>query len=180
MAEAIPAGTSSMSAVLGLDTQAVEVALAGMNDAWPANYNTPTQTVIAGTTVGLQAAGAKRVIPLNVSAAFHTPLMAPAAERLRTALDRIEWRSPRVPVMANLTGRPHPGGDRIPHVLDMQLRSPVRWAGCVGALAEIGCDVFIEVGPQRALTGMMRELAPGNLATAVGTLDASITLEIPA
>src|SRR2546425_104186 len=118
MAGAVPAGTSSMAAVLGLDSQAVEVALAGMNDAWPANYNTPTQTVIAGTTAGLevaarrlQEAGAKRVIPLNVSAAFHTPLMAPAAERLRTALERIEWRSPRVPVMANLTGRPGKGAD---------------------------------------------------------------------
>jgi [acyl-carrier-protein] S-malonyltransferase len=176
MAEAIPAGTSSMAAVLGLDPQAVEVALAGMNDAWPANYNTPTQTVIAGTTAGLevattrlQEAGAKRVIPLNVSAAFHTPLMAPAAERLRVALDRIEWRSPRVPVMANLTGRQHQGGDRIPHVLEMQLRSPVRWAACVAALVEVGCDTFIEVGPKRALTGMMRELAPGKAALAVGT-----------
>src|SRR3982075_1277590 len=123
MAEAIPAGTSSMAAVLGLDSQAVEVALAGMNDAWPANYNTPTQTVIAGTIAGLedagrrlQDAGAKRVIPLNVSAAFHTPLMAPAAVRLRAALDRIEWRSPRVPVMANLTRRQPPGGDRLPRV----------------------------------------------------------------
>jgi [acyl-carrier-protein] S-malonyltransferase len=176
MAEAAPAGTSSMAAVLGLDAQAVEVALAGMNDAWPANYNTPTQTVIAGTTTGLevatqrlQVAGAKRVIPLNVSAAFHTPLMAPAAERLRAALDRIEWRSPRVPVMANLTGRPHLGGDRIPHVMEMQLRSPVRWAACVGSLVEMGCDAFIEVGPKRALTGMMRELAPGRIATAAGT-----------
>ena len=89
-----------MAAVLGLDAQAIEVALAGMNDAWPANYNTPTQTVIAGTMTGLevatqrlQVAGAKRVIPLNVSAAFHTPLMAPAAERLRAALDRIEAES---------------------------------------------------------------------------------------
>jgi [acyl-carrier-protein] S-malonyltransferase len=186
MAEAAPAGTGSMSAVLGLDAQAVEVALAGMNDAWPANYNTPTQTVIAGTTAGLEAAskrlqeaGAKRVIPLNVSAAFHTPLMAPAAERLRIALDRIEWRSPRVPIMANLTGRPHQGGDRIPHVLEMQLRSPVRWAACVGALVENGCDVFIEVGPKRALTGMMRELAPGKTALAVGTLDAAQALELP-
>ena len=176
MAEAIPAGTSSMAAVLGLDPRAVEVALAGMNDAWPANYNTPTQTVIAGTTAGLevatrrlQEAGAKRVIPLNVSAAFHTPLMAPAAERLRVALDRIEWRSPRVPVIANLTGRQHQGGDRIPHVLEMQLRSPVRWAACVAALVEVGCDTFIEVGPKRALTGMMRELAPGKTALAVGT-----------
>ena len=187
MAEAIPAGTSSMAAVLGLDAQAVEAALAGMNDAWPANYNTPTQTVIAGTTAGLevaarrlQEAGAKRVVPLNVSAAFHTPLMAPAAERLRTALDRIEWRSPRVPVMANLTGRPHQGGDRIPHVLEMQLRSPVRWAACVGSLVDMGCDTFIEVGPKRALTGMMRELAPGKLAVAVGTPAASAELALPA
>lgn len=176
MAEAAPAGTSSMSAVLGLDAPAVEVALAGMSDAWPANYNTPTQTVIAGTMTGLevatqrlQVAGAKRVIPLNVSAAFHTPLMAPAAERLRAALDRIEWRSPRIPVMANLTGRQHQGGDRIPHVMEMQLRSPVRWSSCVGALVELGCDHFIEVGPKRALTGMMRELAPGKTAVAVGT-----------
>jgi [acyl-carrier-protein] S-malonyltransferase len=176
MAEAAPAGTTSMSAVLGLDAQAVEVAIAGMNDAWPANYNTPTQTVIAGTTSGLevasrrlQVAGAKRVIPLNVSAAFHTPLMAPAAERLRAALDRVEWRAPRIPVMANLTGRPHQGGDRIPHVLEMQLRSPVRWSACVGSLVDLGCDTFVEVGPKRALTGMMRELAPGRAASAVAT-----------
>ncbi|HKB17650.1 MAG TPA: ACP S-malonyltransferase [Candidatus Dormibacteraeota bacterium] len=176
MADAAPPGTGSMAAVLGLDAQAIEVALAGMNDAWPANYNTPTQTVIAGTTTGLevatqrlQVAGAKRVIPLNVSAAFHTPLMAPAAERLRAALDRVEWRAPRIPVMANLTGRRHQDGDRIPHVLEMQLRSPVRWAACIGSLVEIGCDTFIEVGPKRALTGMMRELAPGRTALGVAT-----------
>jgi [acyl-carrier-protein] S-malonyltransferase len=178
MADAAPAGTSSMAAVLGLESQAVEVALAGMNDAWPANYNTPTQTVIAGTIAGLEAAtkrllaaGAKRVIPLNVSAAFHTPLMAPAAERLRATLDRIEWRAPRIPVMANLTGRPHQGGDRIPQVMEMQLRSPVRWAACVRTLVELGCDTFYEVGPKRALTGMMRELAPAATAAAVGTPD---------
>jgi [acyl-carrier-protein] S-malonyltransferase len=120
-------------------------------------------------TQRLQVAGAKRVIPLNVSAAFHTPLMAPAAEQLRAALDRVEWRAPRIPVMANLTGRQHQGGDRIPHVMEMQLRSPVRWSACVGSLAELGCDTFVEVGPKRALTGMMRELAPGRAASAVGT-----------
>jgi [acyl-carrier-protein] S-malonyltransferase len=187
MAEALPAGTSSMAAVLGLDAKAVEAALAGIEEVWPANYNTPSQTVIAGTTAGLeaatkslQAAGAKRIVPLNVSAGFHTPLMAPAAERLRAALDRIEWRSPRIAVMANLTGREHQGGDRIPHVMEMQLRSPVRWAACVGALVEIGCDTFIEVGPKRALTGMMRELAPGSAAVAVGTPAAIEQLTIPA
>ena len=185
MAEAAPAGTGAMAAVLGLSSQAVEVALAGMNDAWPANYNTPSQTVIAGTTAGLeaatkrlQAAGAKRVVPLNVSAAFHTPLMAPAAERLRAALDRIEWRAPRIPVMANLTGRPHQGGDRIPQVMEMQLRSPVRWAACVLMLVELGCDTFIEVGPKRALTGMMRELAPTAVAAAAGTPEAVTNLSV--
>src|ERR1700687_3582533 len=183
MAEAAPAGTGSMAAVLGLHSQDVEVALAGMNDAWPANYNTPTQTVIAGTTAGLEAAtkrllasGAKRVVPLNVSAAFHTPLMAPAAERLRATLDRIEWRAPRVPVMANLTGRPHQGGDRIPQVMEMQLRSPVRWAACVHMLVALGCEEFVEVGPKRALTGMMREPAPSAPAAAVGTPDAIFQL----
>ncbi|MHB8611052.1 MAG: ACP S-malonyltransferase [Candidatus Dormibacteraceae bacterium] len=185
MAEAAPAGTSSMAAVLGLDSKAVEAALAGMTEAWPANYNTPTQTVIAGTTAGLeaasrrlQAAGAKRVIPLNVSAAFHTPLMAPAAERLRAALDRIEWRAPRIPVMANLTGRQHQGGDRIPQVMEMQLRSPVRWAACIGTLVDMESDTFIEVGPKRALTGMMKELAPTANAVAVGTPEAVMQLRI--
>src|SRR5262249_533004 len=196
MAEAAPAGTSSraaargpgtgwMGGVVGLEAGGMESGLAGMEDAWPANYNTPTQTVIAGTTGGLaeatqrlQAAGAKRVVPLNVSAAFHTPLMAPAAERLRAALDRIEWRAPRNPVMANLTGRPHQGGDRIPHVMEMQLRSPVRWAACVEALVDAGCDTFIEVGPKRALTGMMRELAPGKTAVAAGTPTAVAELAI--
>ena len=185
MAEAAPAGTSSMAAVLGLAPDAVEAALDGLAGAWPANYNTPTQTVVAGTIAGLeaasqrlQAAGAKRVIPLNVSAAFHTPLMAPAAERLRAELDRIEWRAPRIPVMANLTGRPHQGGDHIPHVMEMQLRSPVRWAACVAALQEAGCDVFIEVGPKRALTGMMRELAPGKTAVAVASPTAVAELAI--
>lgn len=187
MAEAAPAGTTSMAAVLGLDPQAVEVALAGMNDAWPANYNTPTQTVIAGTAAGLesatkrlQAAGARRIVPLNVSAAFHTPLMAPAAERLRAALDRIEWRSPRLPVMANLTGREHQGGDRIPHVMEMQLRSPVRWAACVASLVERGCNTFVEVGPKKALSGMMRELAPGAAALTAGTPTACAELQLPA
>ena len=185
MAEALPAGASSMAAVLGLDAQATEAALAGIEDVWPANYNTPTQTVIAGTTAGLaaatpalQAAGARRIVPLNVSAGFHTPLMAPAAERLRAALDRIEWRAPRIAVMANLTGREHQGGDRIPHVMEMQLRSPVRWADCVKSVVELGCDMFIEVGPKRALTGMMRELAPGAAAVAVGTPAACAELAI--
>ncbi len=185
MAEAAPAGTTSMAAVLGLDPDAVRTALSGLEDVWPANFNTPTQTVVAGTLAGLEAAtprlqqaGARRVIPLNVSAAFHTPLMAPAASRLRAALEKIEWRQPRVPVIANLTARPHGSGDRIPHVLEMQLRSPVLWADSVRALSGLGCSAFLELGPKRALTGMLRELAPDAFAAALASPGAVAELRL--
>src|SRR6266480_5713787 len=102
-----------------------------------------------------------------------------SSDLLRAALDRIEWRAPSVPVMANLTGRQHQGGDRIAHVMQMQLRSPVLWAACIASLVELGCDAFVEVGPKRALTGMMRELAPGKAALAVGTPAAIEELAIP-
>jgi [acyl-carrier-protein] S-malonyltransferase len=82
--------------------------------------------------------------------------------------------------MANLTGRRHVDGDRIAHVMEMQLRSPVRWSACVASLVELGCDVFLEVGPKRALTGMMRELAPGVAALAVGTPQAVEDAALPA
>ena len=176
MAEAAPPGTSSMAAVLGLDRGALEEALIGLPDVWPANYNTPTQVVLGGTVRGLERAaerlkeaGARRVVPLNVAAAFHTPLMEPAGGALRGALDVAGWRSPEVPVVANLTGEPYrdPGG--LPAGLERQLSSPVRWADCVGCLVELGCDRFIELGPKRALTGMMRELAPAAEALAVSS-----------
>ncbi|HEY2436906.1 MAG TPA: ACP S-malonyltransferase, partial [Solirubrobacteraceae bacterium] len=97
MAEAAPPGTSTMAAVLGLDPEAIKAALAGLEGVWPANFNTSTQTVIAGTVDGveraierLREAGARRIVPLNVSAAFHTPLMRAAAARLREALQGLE------------------------------------------------------------------------------------------
>jgi [acyl-carrier-protein] S-malonyltransferase len=82
--------------------------------------------------------------------------------------------------MANLTGRPHQGGERIPQVMEMQLRSPVRWAACIQMLVELGCDTFLEVGPKRALTGMMRELAPTATVIALGTPTAVQEVAIPA
>jgi [acyl-carrier-protein] S-malonyltransferase len=176
MAEAVPAGTSSMIAVLGLAPEKVEAALIGIQDAWPANYNTPTQVVLGGTRLGLERAGerlrqsgARRVIPLNVSAAFHTMLMEPAADRLRSTLDTLAWQEPAVPVIANLTGAAYAGARYVPQTLEKQLSSPVLWSTCVGTLVEMGCDTFIEVGPGRALTGMMKELAPSAAAHAVGT-----------
>lgn len=167
MAQAVPAGESSMVAVLGLAAEAVMAATAGIDGCWPANYNTPTQTVLGGTraglaqaTLALEAAGARKIVPLNVSAAFHTPIVAPAANRLRQVLDSLTWHQPTLFVAANLTGAGYPPGTDFPDVLERQLRSPVRWSECVRALLETGVTDFVEVGPGRALRGMLKELAP--------------------
>jgi [acyl-carrier-protein] S-malonyltransferase len=185
MAQAAPPGTSSMAAVLGLATQAVEAALDGVEDVWPANYNTPTQVVVGGTMAGLERAarvlkdaGARRVLPLNVAAAFHTPLMRPAGAVLRATLDSVAWTAPAVPVVANLTGGAYRDPGEIPGALERQLSSPVRWADCVRRLVDLGCDRFVEVGPKRALTGMMRELAPEAAAHSAPAPDALETLPL--
>jgi [acyl-carrier-protein] S-malonyltransferase len=176
MAQAAPPGTSSMAAVLGLDVKVIETALIGVPDVWPANYNTPNQTVIAGTMLGLERAaerireaGARRVVPLNVAAAFHTPLMEPAGATLRSTLDILQWRPPSAPVVANLTAEPYQDASAISAALERQLSSPVRWGDSVRWLSAAGCDTFWELGPGRALTGMMKELAPGASCTAVAT-----------
>ena len=185
MAEAAPPGTSSMAAVLGLSTEAVESALIGEPDVWAANYNTPTQVVIGGTMAGLERAaqrlreaGARRVLPLNVAAAFHTPLMEPAGAALRGALDAAAWRTPAVPVVANYTAEPYRDVVGVPAVLERQLSAPVRWADCVRRLRELGCDRFVEVGPKRALTGMMRELVPGAAAHSISSPEAARALQL--
>lgn len=186
MAEAAPAGTTGMVAVLGIGPKPVDRALAGVEGAWAANYNTPTQVVVGGTAAALEqaepallGAGARRVLPLNVSAAFHTPLMEPAAARLRSTLDTVGWTAPAIPVVANLTAAEYSGAESIPSTLEAQLRSPVRWADCVARLAALGCDAFLEVGPKRALSGMMRELVPGAFTATVGSPDAAEQLLLP-
>ncbi len=176
MAEAVPAGETSMAAVLGLAPEAIAEALAGIADCWPANYNTPTQTVIGGSLAALDAAaealvaaGARKVVRLNVSAAFHTPFVAPAADRLREVVGHLAWTDATLPVAANLTGAPYPRGANFAQVLEQQLKSPVRWSECVRSLLELGVTDFVEVGPGRALRGMMKELAPGSGAHPAGT-----------
>ena len=179
MAEAVPAGETSMAAVLGLAPEAIAEALAGIADCWPANYNTPTQTVIGGSLAALDAAaralvaaGARKVVRLNVSAAFHTPFVVPAADRLREVVGHLAWTDTTLPVAANLTGAPYPRGANFAQVLEQQLKSPVRWSECVRSLLELGVTDFVEVGPGRALRGMMKELAPGSGAHPAGTPEA--------
>jgi [acyl-carrier-protein] S-malonyltransferase len=184
MADAAPPGTSSMLAVLGLGPEAVTEALAGVPEVWPANFNTPTQTVIGGTLAGLErarapleGAGARRLVPISVAAAFHTPLMEPAGAALRRALETVEWRAPALPVVANLTAEPYREVAGIPASLERQLSSPVRWADCVGRLRDLGCQTFCELGPRKALSGMMRELAPDATAIAISSPEGVERLE---
>ena len=176
MAEAVPAGETTMAAVLGLEPEKVAAVLGGVEGCWPANYNTPTQTVIGGSLAALDraeealtGAGARKIVRLNVSAAFHTPFVEPAASRLADVLERLAWTEPAIPVAANLTGAPYPPGADFPALLERQLKSPVRWSECVRSLSELGVTDFVEVGPGRALRGMLKELAPGAGAHAAGS-----------
>lgn len=176
MAEASPPGQSSMIAVLGIGPEPIAEVLSAMDGIWPANFNTPTQTVVGGTVAALEAAtprlleaGARRVLPLRVAAAFHTPLVAGAGTRLRVTLDGLDWTLPRAPVVANVDAEPYADANDIPARLEQQLSSPVRWSDCVRRLADLGCEYFLEVGPKRALSGMIRELLPGRQASPVGT-----------
>ncbi|MGH7904586.1 MAG: ACP S-malonyltransferase [Candidatus Dormibacteraceae bacterium] len=174
MADAVPAGTTTMAAVLGLGEEAVRAAIRDRGPIWPANVNTPGQIVIAGearavaaAAAPLKEAGARRVVALNVSAAFHSPFMRPAAERLRRALDGLPWRDPALPVVANVDAQAYTSASEIPAKLERQLFSPVLWGACVDALTSLGCDTFLELGPRRALTGMMHELAPDATSASV-------------
>jgi [acyl-carrier-protein] S-malonyltransferase len=182
MADAVPAGQTSMAAILGLPREAVLATIGPIEGCWPANYNTPNQTVIGGTldalekaTGALTAAGARKVIRLNVSAAFHTRFVAMARYHLRDVLRELDWKEPSIPVAANLTGSIYPPGEDIAEVLERQLMSPVRWSECVASLLEIGVTDFAEVGPGHVLRGMLPKLAPG-----AGTYPAGSRAEISA
>ncbi|MDQ6900178.1 MAG: ACP S-malonyltransferase [Candidatus Dormibacteraeota bacterium] len=180
MKEAAPPGTSSMLAVLGLPEQSLEAALIGIPSVWPANYNTPTQTVVGGTMAGLdraaqrlREAGARRLVPLNVAAAFHTPLVEQAGTSLRGLLETLEWRATRIPVVANLSAEPYEDPTSIAAGLERQVSSPVRWGASVLRLSRLGCETFYELGPKRALSGMMRELVPNASAQPVSSPEAA-------
>jgi len=170
MQEAVPAGQGAMSAVLGLDPGQVKAccdaaaAEAGQVVS-PANYNDPAQTVIAGAAAAveaagrrLKAAGAKRVLPLPVSAPFHCALMQPVRARLEPVLRGIAWRAPRVPVVTNVEAAPNADAARIVPLLVEQVTAPVRWIECVQALVGQGVTRMVEVGPGKALSGMVKRI----------------------
>ncbi|MBS0415171.1 MAG: ACP S-malonyltransferase [Proteobacteria bacterium] len=176
MQQAVPVGAGAMAAILGLDAQKV---IAGCADVTAAmgqngtevveavNFNDPVQTVIAGSKAAVDKAcevlkglGAKRALPLPVSAPFHSSLMKPAAERLKTALADIELAAPRIPVLNNVDVAIESEPARIRDALVRQAAGPVRWVECVQALQARGVTRIIECGPGKVLTGMAKRIAP--------------------
>lgn len=171
MQEAVPVGTGGMAAVLGLDREAV---VAGCEQAAegdvcaPANFNCPGQIVIAGSRAAVDRAkdvlkqmGAKRVIELEVSAPFHTALMQPAADRLRPLLDAVAFQDPRFPIMVNATASLVRSGVEAREALVRQVASPVLWDQSIAALAALGVDRYVEIGPGKVLTGLVRKIVKG-------------------
>ena len=171
----------AMSAVLGLATSEVDAACREASSAdavaVPANLNAPDQTVISGDPVAVEKAGeacktrgAKRVLPLKVSGAFHSPLMKPAVPGLQQALEQVTFAEPRVPIFANATAGPVTTGTDARRLLAEQLTAPVRWVECMQAAgAAVPGARFIEIGPGNVLSGLLKRILPGASSTALGT-----------
>jgi len=166
-----------MSAVLGLDDDQVEIACRRADDqVWVANYNAPGQVVIAGAPEAVTKAsqhakdlGAKRVMALPVSGAFHTPFMTPARERLREAIAAARPRDSDVPIISNVDALSHQQGDEWSSLLSAQLCSPVRWKHSLLELSRQGVAGYVELGPGGVLTGMVKRTVEGSRSISVST-----------
>jgi [acyl-carrier-protein] S-malonyltransferase len=181
MQEAVPVGTGAMAAILGLDLDVVEALCveaahgpSGREVVDVANINAKGQIVVAGhraaveRAVALAAArGGRKSVMLPVSAPFHCALMAPAAERLADELERVAVSDPAVPVARNVDGGLTQRADEVKPALLRQVASPVQWTACVERLAEAGGDVFVEVGPGRVLSGLLKRIVDGARGFAV-------------
>jgi [acyl-carrier-protein] S-malonyltransferase len=162
------AGGTGMAAVLGLDDEAVVRLCHETDDVVAANFNAPGQVVISGTDDGLdritprlQQAGAKRVIRLPVSGAFHSPLMAAAAETFRAAWERVPLKRLDLPQVFNADAQVHEAPEEVRPLMVGQLTGPVRWTDTVRRLQSLGVDRFVEVGPGKTLTGLVKKILPG-------------------
>jgi [acyl-carrier-protein] S-malonyltransferase len=170
----------SMAAVLGLDDAAVEEACRAASRPGsvvvPANFNAPGQIVVSGDRDAvaragdrLKEAGAKRVLPLNVSGAFHSPLMEVAEAGLREHLEGIVFRSPAFPVVSNAAARPVSEADEARRLIVAQLTSPVRWVASVRAMIDTGVRRYLELGPGNVLTGLLKRIEKESEGKALGT-----------
>ena len=164
-----------MAAVLKLTNEQVEELCQGFEQVWPVNYNCPGQLVCAGEAAQIDAFCEKvqqaggRAKKLAVSGGFHSPFMESASEELRKVLGDVDVREPEVPVYANLNARPYTGGSA-KELLIQQVKNPVRWQETVERLSELGVDTFIECGPGKTLSGLIRKTV--KTATVLNVQDA--------
>ncbi|HHY74591.1 MAG TPA: ACP S-malonyltransferase [Bacillus bacterium] len=169
MEEAVPAGVGTMAAVLGMEADDLEAVTdeitASGHTVQLANLNCPGQIVISGTKKGVEDAsqlakerGAKKVIPLVVSGPFHSVLMKPAAEKFTAVLNEIEIRDAKTPVIANVTAKAMTASEDIKEKLIEQLYSPVRWEQSVETMLTLDVDTFIEIGPGKVLSGLVKKV----------------------
>ena len=168
MQEAVPVGVGAMAAILGLDVATVEAGCAVAAEGQvcsPANMNSPSQVVIAGNAEAIDRAceilkerGAKRAIKLNVSAPFHCALMMPAQERLEADLRELEYGSFLFPIVHNVDAAANDDAAKVREKLTRQVSSPVRWLQSVEKMSENGVEKFIEIGPGKVLTGLVRQI----------------------
>lgn len=169
MQEAVPVGEGGMAAIIGLDDETIaaacEKATKEAGEVQPVNFNCPGQTVIAGTTHGvekaveeLKAAGAKKAVVLPVSAPFHSTLMKPAAEKLAAELAKVAIHDAAFPVVSNFTGELETKAEEIKANLVAQADHPVRWITCVKTMQAFGADTFVEAGPGKTLCGFNRRI----------------------
>jgi [acyl-carrier-protein] S-malonyltransferase len=164
MAEAARTNPGSMAAILGLDDEQVERICRRILNVWPANYNCPGQVVVSGENPAVDEAcelaereGARRAVKLRVSGAFHSPLVARAADRLRPALDRVKFAEPAAPFMSTVTARIE-DAKRMGPLLVEQLTAPVRFTQAAQALLREGVHTFVEVGPGNVLAGLVKRI----------------------
>ena len=169
MQSAVPPGEGAMAAVLGLSDAIIdEVCVTHCDDeayVGAVNYNSPGQVVIAGHSDAVAAAsafmkeaGAKRVLPLPVSAPFHTPLMQPAAAVMAEAFQSISLNDAKIPVVSNVDAQPHRKAVEIRRLLVRQVSEPVMWTQCMLTLLQSGCQTFVECGPGKVLTGLIKRI----------------------
>ncbi|HTX62371.1 MAG TPA: ACP S-malonyltransferase [Acidimicrobiales bacterium] len=179
MAHAGEDAPGTMAALIGIADDDAEAAChRAEGEVWVANYNAPGQVVVAGTSDAVATAseiarelGARKVLALPVSGAFHTPLMAAARPALRKALGDIAFSAPEVPVVANVDARVHSDPSEWPGLLSAQLCGPVRWRQTIETLSGLGATIFVEVGPGGVLTGLVRRSAPEAQALSVAKPD---------
>jgi [acyl-carrier-protein] S-malonyltransferase len=176
MAEAARQHPGSMAAILGLADDAVELLCRKIRGVWPANYNCPGQVVISGESSAVeeccaeaQREGARRTIKLQVSGAFHSPLVARAADRLRPAIERVRFSEPAAPFMSTVTAKIE-GAQRLSTLLVDQLTAPVRFTHAASALAREGVKTFVEVGPGNVLSGLVKRIDRSVKAISVNNL----------